>query len=568
MLNRAGRLNAVALAITIGGGVIFGSGLIPAFFPGEKLTFLRIGDQQYPPAGMAWRDRIRMHTQEEFLMLTGMNVCRICVVCICVLSPDQTWSQDSTTATPATETTAPAKEEIPFSVLQQIVSGFRIDGEIRTDLSKEQIEAMKKAQQSHYASSVDLNKLSSLMFTLPGKNRRFNEAIATLKAEKEAELHKEWLSLITPEQQASIRRKNRKVMLQASLQRQQSAQTLLYGDESLDALLTNNDLLSVVERPAVQDILELTDEQFGKIEELRLAAAADAVSTLRQAMKFLQQNNTATPVIPNPSPAWEQLNSETLKILTPDQVAEYTTLKSNPAKMQDLLGAGKVQTSESIFSEMMPHGVPTRVSTSVVDGKVEVTAEFNNAFTAPAIAMVLKLKDEQQKKIAELLDNSRDGMLAEMAARTEAWNNQQGEQTNTIATFLKTHNEKFHAQAVSLMMPSQMEELEKERLRGIGLWALKKPEVRSALELTDEQVKAIEASLSRRAPEMEVKFPRPGGDFQKESEEFHKSAREHSELVQEHFRKQNQHIKDLLSETQRSRFTEMTGHQFPNGPSF
>ena len=154
-----------------------------------------------------------------------------------------------------------------------------------------------------------------------------------------------------------------------------------------------------------------------------------------------------------------------------------------------------------------------------------------------------------------------------MTARTEAWNKQQSEQTNRIATFLKTHNEKFHAQAVSLLMPSQLEELQKQRLRGMGFWALIKPEVRSALELTDEQVKGVEAILSRRAPEMEVKFPRPGGDFQKESEEFHKSAREHSELVQEHFKKQNQHIKDLLSENQRNMFTEMTGHQFPNGPS-
>lgn len=60
-------------------------------------------------------------------MLSGMNVCRICVVCICVLSPEQTWSQDTTAARPATETIAPSKEEIPFSVLQQIVSGFRIE---------------------------------------------------------------------------------------------------------------------------------------------------------------------------------------------------------------------------------------------------------------------------------------------------------------------------------------------------------------------------------------------------------------------------------------------------------
>jgi len=33
-----GQLNSVALAITIGGGVVFGSGLIPAFFRDRLLT--------------------------------------------------------------------------------------------------------------------------------------------------------------------------------------------------------------------------------------------------------------------------------------------------------------------------------------------------------------------------------------------------------------------------------------------------------------------------------------------------------------------------------------------------
>ncbi len=179
-------------------------------------------------------------------MLSGMNLCRICVVCLCVLSADPGWSQDTNTATPASGTIAPAKEEIPFSVLQQIVSGFSINGEIKTDLSKEQIEAMQKAQYSQYASNSDLNQLPSSMFGSWPPNRRFKEALGTLKAEKEAELQREWLSLITPEQQATIRRKNRKMMLQASLQSQQSAQALLYGDESLETLMTNNDLLSVI----------------------------------------------------------------------------------------------------------------------------------------------------------------------------------------------------------------------------------------------------------------------------------------------------------------------------------
>ncbi len=226
------------------------------------------------------------------------------------------------------------------------------------------------------------------------------------------------------------------------------------------------------------------------------------MSTLREALTFLKQKGPAPAAVPTPSPAWEKLHAETLKILTPEQVAEYKTLLSNPAKMQKLLGNGGVQDPQSMFRGTMPHGIPTRVEVStVVGGKPKVKAEFNNAF------------------------------------------------------------------ASTVMTTSQMERLEKERLKGIGVWAFKKPDVRSALELTDEQVPAIEAILLRPAPQMEVKFPSPGGDFQKESEEFHKRAREHHELGQEHFKKQCQDIKDLLSETQRSRFTEMTGFQFPKGPT-
>jgi len=510
-------------------------------------------------------------------MLSRMKICGIVLVIVCVFSTGQTWSQEAanvtpdanveTAATAVAETTDRSNEEIPFSVLQQIVSGFQFNGEIKTDLSKEQIEAMKKVQSAKYMRSNGLHQLTLLMSTSSVKNRRFNQALTTLKAENEAELQREWLAMITPEQQASIRRRNRTAIMQASLNRQQTGQSLLYSDTPVDALMTNNDLMSVIERPAIQDLLELTDEQFEKVEELQLAADVDAVSTLRLAIKSQPDPGVIGAGVPTPSPAFEQLQIETLKILTADQVAEYNKLLSNPAKLQELLGADGIKNERAIFGAMMPHGVPIRVSTTVVNGKAEVNAEFSNTFASPVYAMALKITEEQQVKIAELLKNSRDALLAEMATRTDTYNKQQNERAEKFSHCLTSHNEKFHAQVVSLITPSQMQKLEKERLKGIGLWALRKSEVRSALELTEEQIKSVEDVLTRRPKQLPMVSPTIGGDFQKESEAFHKRARENGELFREHIEKQNQDLQKLLTESQQNKFIEMTGYRFTSGPS-
>ncbi len=510
-------------------------------------------------------------------MLSRMKICGICVVILCVLSLRQALSQENanaaldgnvaTVSKEVAETTGRSHEEIPFSVLQQIVSGHRFNGEIKTDLANEQVEAMKKIQSAQFAKSKDLNHLTFLMSQSSLKNRRFSQALATLKAEDEAELQRAWLDVITPEQQASIRRRNRTAMLQASLNRRQPVQSLLYSDTSVDALMTNNDLMSVVERPAIQDLLELTDEQFGKIELLQLAAEADALNTLRQAVEALPVPAVIGASAPIPSPAFEELNLATLKLLTAEQLAEYNKLYANPAKFHELLGADEVKDPQVIFNAMMPHGVLTRQSTTIVDGKTKVEADFNNAFASPIIATALKITEEQQAKIAELLETSNDALLAEMAARNEAYNKQQSERTDEFSKGLKIHNEKFHTQVASLLTASQMQILEKERLKGIGLWALRKPEVRSALEMTDEQIESVEEILKRQPKQLPMVSPSIGGDFQKEAEAFHKRARENHELFQEHFEKQNQELQKLLSESQQSKFAEMTGYRFTTGRS-
>ena len=132
---------------------------------------------------------------------------------------------------------------------------------------------------------------------------------------------------------------------------------------------------------------------------------------------------------------------------------------------------------------------------------------------------------------------------------------------------LQAHVEMFRAQALIILSHGQMETLERERLRGLGFWALQKPNVRSSLQLTPEQISGIEPVLARQPPQLDFKPPTPGGNFQKEAEEFHQRARKHGQLMSEHHQQQSQDIEKLLTDSQRNKFTEMTGYRFLSGPS-
>ena len=334
------------------------------------------------------------------------------------------WSQESQSASlSAPQSRTAAVEKIPFSVLQQIMSGSTINGEIRADLSSEQIDAMKKAEQAMPAETSDFYSVSSVISQAGLECRRFTAALESIKSERESQLRDEWLKIITPEQQASIRRRNRKMILQASLSKRSPDQALLNDTVSLDQLMAKNDLLSVVERPGVQDLLDLSDDQLNRIEELQIAAEADAVAAIRRTAEAVRDSKNSPQPASEPSPALAELHSRTMEILSPVQVAQFTKLTTSPARMQKLMQNPDAVVSGEIFRAMQPHGVPTSLSTTVVNGKANAAAELNNAFIAPDIQQALQLTEEQHKKIAEVLEKSREVVVAEMAARAQAYSN-------------------------------------------------------------------------------------------------------------------------------------------------
>jgi hypothetical protein len=93
---------------------------------------------------------------------------------------------------------------------------------------------MRKAQAAQNPVEMRISQLSGMLSQSPHRNRRFRVAIEQMRAEKENQLRAEWMKIITPEQQKTLRRRNRQAILQASLDSQRGDRSLLDHQESID----------------------------------------------------------------------------------------------------------------------------------------------------------------------------------------------------------------------------------------------------------------------------------------------------------------------------------------------
>ena len=147
--------------------------------------------------------------------------------------------ENLTPTTPAVQ----SSHQLPFRMLQQIVHGHDMQKQFRAEIPPEQIAAMKKAQADRSQRDSEISGLSGKLNMSPFTNRRLRSAAELMAKENQNELHAEWLRIITPEQQALLRRRNRQVIFQASLESQQA-------DRSLQAL--GSGIGSEVTRPGEQ----------------------------------------------------------------------------------------------------------------------------------------------------------------------------------------------------------------------------------------------------------------------------------------------------------------------------
>jgi hypothetical protein len=319
--------------------------------------------------------------------------------------------------------------------------------------------------------------------------------------------------------------------------------------------MINEDLLSVVERPAIQDLLEITDEQFSQVEDLRREAEADAMTVLLNASELAKQSTESAAGPSHQSDARGHLNERTMRVLNAQQTAAYRELGSPVSQRKRL-------SREARLSLMRQHGETLDIRTEVKDGQVTTTVVLHDAFEHPELVKELKLSDAQQKEISKILDELRPEIVAEIESSRKAYHDRESKKRAAFDELLNAHNRQFHTKAVGLLTTAQSSTLGKERFRGLGLPALQKPEIKAALNLTEEQSKAIADIQTRPAPQVEIPTVQEMTPPVSQ-EEFHKRALESGQKIREFMDRQSKDIGAVLSDEQRITFTGMTGHQFP-----
>ncbi len=467
-------------------------------------------------------------------------------------------SGGSATATP---------QEIPIELLRKLDLGYSLYGyygEIKADLSPDQIQAMKKVSDSHRKGDDPVHQVSGVLSNSRLRNRRFAVAIEQIKREREAELLKQWLTIVTPEQQASIRRRNRQAILAAT--RPPYIPSVLEHHSSIDSSMTNHDLLSVLEQPSIQDLLELSDSQWQVVEEQQSLADIDAVVTIRHVVELFAQIQPEYPSS-DMKPVYqtqERLLAETQKILTPEQWVKYEKQVRDPQRIKFLV---KYMGYEMARDIIRLHGYSGYSTTPTDPGKFTVEVTMHNAFDDEWVVEVLKLTDEQQQKIAKLLKDFTPEIIALITLSHEEYQRlvkqREVKRTEILNEPLRTHNAKFNAPIMALLTEQQTARLQKESFRQLGIRSLGNPDVIRELGITETQSAAIASALQKPGPKFsDMKPPAAGEDSTKRFERFRQQSDEHSRLTFEHLNAVERQVIALLSDRQRQQFQELTGYKF------
>ena len=459
---------------------------------------------------------------------------------------------------------------IPFRVLQQLVRGNGSRDQIRSDILPEQIEVMKKVEADRLQHDNEVHGLMGKLSLLPHKSRRLYAAAEQLSKERQDELHAVWLKVITSEQQAILRRRNRVAILQASLETSRTHHALLNPQESLDQLMTNDDYLSILEQPRMQDVMEITDEQIAQIEELQKLAQQDAMNTMRELLELVNTQHTALRTeakTQHPeSEARKQLQERTMHVLNEGQAETYRGLMSDGRLMQILERGGVTVDARERRLVGLPHGAMLDWRDDVQDGQTKRTIVLHNAFARPELLQELKLNDMQQQEIAKILEESSPRIIAEMELDRASFMERDQRRREAHDQLLKAHVKRVSAPAREILTESQRSVLEKERFRGRGLDAMRSSQVQTELNLTDDQSRLITEIVSRSVPQPErplMKSSATAEVFRKQAEEYQRSVRENEKSFREFQQKQIEDVRLVLSDDQRAKFSELTGFEFP-----
>lgn len=447
--------------------------------------------------------------------------------------------------------------------LQAISNVLGAEAELaRLGLTPATVAELRKLSNAATQASLNVHRVESDLANAGVLNSRLSTSLKQLEVSSTATFERQANELLTPAQLASIRRRRQQLVDHLDFQR---SRTTSYVTPTIDQALSNDDLLSLLELPAYADKLDLTEQQLEKVDALSSAAIVAAKDFVTR----LSQQKPPEPESSALNSKYANFMQQTMAVLTEQQQAAFAELNKKRhadfAANQRAIGMNP-QAHLAELSKILPHGVPLPrqgFGAPPQPGQVE----YRNAFTDRDARAALRLTDEQQAKIQNLLDAFAIESARDMSARTASANQQQDDSRKRLRDQVVSHNRAFQTQAKGLLTETQWQILVRERWQTLGLKALLKPEVAERLELTSAQRESIAESLTLRPlpPPTPFAFFGPNG-AQLSREEISKRHDEHFKQLQENQRQLIEQAKqgerdawNMLTPRQRAEFEKLTG---------
>lgn len=436
--------------------------------------------------------------------------------------------------------------------------------------------AQKAAVDGFY--SVGRDRLKAIgeirMFIAISVHRRFDRALGNEERSLEANAARALLATLTNDQKSQLRRKHRGAIAEAvqQLQMSEESPSRVMTSMSASTPMMHNDLLTAVQIPSVQDILQLTDEQFSAIEQVSLKADQDAALIVNQCLdELIKQKLTVVAATTPVSPAMEKLKGETDSILTEQQNQLYQKHLKDRREAAQRLFATDSQMAQQLLYEIRSHGETSETSTSYDHGSVTVRLKLTNYFARDEVVRALNLTSDQQTRIADSLHQAETDLTREVEEAATQEQKQKAEKYEFVSHKLNENLEAINQAIRAILTDDHLAYLQKEKFRGLGIASLKDPDVQSALELTDGQMQQIETILTRKPDGIRKDDFRPimysatddfekrSADMRKHFEEVAKMQEENNRTYEEHIRTQHAELWKVLSQKQIQRLQNMTG---------
>ena len=450
---------------------------------------------------------------------------------------------------------APSLPPIPYRVIAGL-PGNKAESE-KLGLTQQQRNDIAAFAAALNAETNHLNLVSGVLVQARLNSYRVQLAVMELNDEVTAKAQIKAQDFLTAVQRAKWRQTHRKQIQQMASEPQTRPSQLA----TLDTLLTNNDFLSLLEIPEIQESLSITDEQWLRIEAVKKSAYPAARELIQQlANSNLIDAAVAVPAV-NMRLLDEQSRLESMKFLSEGQRKQFQELLNDAEN----LVAIPMPTKEARMRLFLlkSHAMLSSMQSRATGAESSYEVKLHNAFADPDTIAKLNLTEPQQAEIIQHLKDCEQLVARKMQERHRANYESGGSRQDQLHEVVVAHNTEYQKPLADVLTTEQQAQLKKECWKRLGWHALLKPDVAEQLQLTDEQKTEITEALKTPAPIsafFATPFGKLGGFNQPtDLEAFKKQHEETQRKMSEFHTAVTKRVWDCLSPEQREKVASLTG---------